>query len=401
MPFEFTIARRYLSSRGKPLFVSFLLYISLLAVATGVFALIFVLSVMNGFENDFRQRILGFRSPITVSYPSGEERNGPDPDDDEKIKKLDPRIKRTSFFVEGEAVVQSESGGTMGVRVRGLPETPREERFGKIYETAPLENQHIFFGEELAATLHVHPDFEEKIRLIFPLGDVGPTGDLIPRIRSFSLTGIFRSGFYEFDSKYVLIPYEEALRLFGGEARSGIEIGLEPFDATDQIVKKIQKNFPSLEVQSWQSQNPKLFAALKLEKLGMMLLLSALLLIASFNIFGLSSLVVMEKKKDMAILRSVGFTQKRLRRIFLSNAAGIGMLGTLMGGLLSLVVILTLKIYPLRLPATYYLQYLPILVNPAEVFAVLAGVPILSVLAAFYPAYQASKPSPVEVLRYE
>lgn len=402
MNFEFFIARRYLSSRGKPLFVSFLLYISIGAVATGVFALIFVLSVMNGFENDFRQRILGFKAPLSVLSQSGEDLSNRA----EEIKNLDERIQRVSPYVEGEAVIQSEAGGAMGVRVRGITGTPHENRLGKIYQSAPFVSKSLLIGEELAASLHVHPDFEETIRLIFPLGDVGPTGDLIPRVRPLTLTGMFRSGFYEYDNKYVLIPYREALILFGEEGRTGLEIWVEPVTASTEVKKKIeawvaQGGQKSVSVQTWRDQSPKLFAAMELEKIGMLLLLSALLLIASFNIFGLSSLTVMEKTKDMAVLRSLGLTRGKLRRIFLLKAAGIGLWGGLLGGALSLGVVFILKKYPIPLPATYYLQHLPVVLKPLEAALVLVFVPLLTTLAALYPALQASRPSPVEVFRYE
>ncbi len=402
MIFESFIARRYLSSRGKPLFVSFLLYISIGAVATGVFALIFVLSVMNGFENDFRQRILGFKAPLSVLSQSGEDLSNRI----EEIKNLDSRIQRVSPYVEGEAIVQSEAGGAMGARVRGITGAPHENRLGKIYESAPFSSESLLIGEELAASLRVHPDFQETIRLVFPLGDVGPTGDLIPRVRSLTLTGMFRSGFYEYDNKYVLIPYKEALILFGVEGRTGLEIWVEPAEASMEVKKKIEALMAkggqkSISVQTWRDQSPKLFAAMELEKIGMVLLLSALLLIASFNIFGLSSLTVMEKTKDMAILRSLGLTRGKLRLIFLLKAAGIGLWGAFLGGALGLGVIFILRKYPIPLPATYYLHDLPVLLKPLEVVLVLAFVPILTTLAAFYPAFQASRPSPVEVLRYE
>lgn len=398
MKLESFIARRYLSSRRKPFFVSVILFITLFAVATGVLALIFVSSVMNGFEEDIEARVLGFKAPIVVYNESGGDLSA----DREKWAGKDSRIQRVTAFVEGEAIVQSEAGAILGVRVRGISERPQESRLGKIYESERFSDSSILMGQELAASLKVHPDFFEKIRLIFPFGDVGPAGDLIPRVRSLTLTGLFRSGFYEFDSKHVLIPYGEALRLFGPEARTGLEIWVTPLKDVEKVARKLSKDLPEgLTLQTWRDQNPKLFAAMKLEKIGMFLLLSVLLLIASFNIFGLTSLTVMDKIKDMAVLRAAGFPVRRVRRVFLLKAAGIGLFGAVAGGTVALLVLAFFKRHPLPLPATYYLEHLPILVAPSEVIFVLLFVPLLTVLAALYPAVQAGKRSPVEVLRYE
>lgn len=395
---ELFIARRYLSTRRKPLFVSFLLMICLGAVATGVFALIFVLSVMNGFEKDFRQRVLGFKAPVVVMSDTGEDLA----DQVDLWKKMDPRIRRVVPFVEGEAVAQTVDGSALGVRVRGVTEPPTEARLGRLYESEPFSEDSLIVGEEFAASLHVDAGFEEPIQLIFPIGDVGPTGDLIPRVRRLNLTGVFHSGFYDFDSKYALIPYAQALSLFGQEGRTGLELWVEPPGAAESVKNRLlAEKREGVSIQTWRDQNPKLFAAMKLEKIGMFVLLGMLLLIGSFNVFGLTMLTVVDKVKDMAVLRSVGLTAGRLRRIFLVSAAGIGALGAAVGGVLGLTATTFLQKFPVRLPSTYYLETLPIVVEPSDVFFVLAFVPIVTLLAAFYPAQKASCISPVEALRYE
>lgn len=399
MKFEFFIASKYLFSKRRSLFVSLLLFISLTAVSVGVFALIFVLSIMNGFEGDFQKRVLGFRAPLIIQDMQGRDLSEYQKD----LQNRDDLILRASPVLEGEAVMQSSSGGTLGVRVRGISEKPTEERLGHLLQTSMFEEDSVIVGEELASTLHVHPDFLEKIRLIFPLGDVGPAGDLLPRVRSFTLTGMFRSGYYEFDSKYVLVPYSEALKLFGQDARTGLEVWLKPGVSLENIKQKLSQNFlkEGMTIQTWQDQNPKLFAALKLEKIGMFLLLSSLLLIASFTIFGVLSLTVMDKLKDMAILITMGLTPKRVRNIFLSQAFGIGFLGSVFGGSLAITVCWLLKKYPFQLPTTYYLEYLPIRMEVRDVVLILMMAPLLSLLSALYPARQAAQGSPVEVLRHE
>lgn len=396
--FESYIARRYLSTRRKPPFVGLILVISLLSVSTGVFALIFVLSVMSGFEKDFRGRILGFKAPVTVISASGEDLAA----ESEDWRRLDPRIRRVVPFAEGEAVAQTRDGGVLGVRLRGIGEAPSEVRLGRLYESEPFGERSLVLGDELAAALHVHPDFSEDVRLVFPLGDVGPSGELLPRVKELSITGVFHSGFYEYDSKYALIPYAQALGLFGDQARTGLELWVEPPDDAESVREVLEKTKTSdVVIQTFRDQNPKLFAAMKLEKIGMFLLLGMLLLIAAFNIFGLVSLTVLDKVQDMAVLRALGLKAGRVRGIFLMKAASIGLVGAGVGGSLGLLAVGLLTKYPAPLPTSYYLEHLPVAVRPWDVIFILLLVPVVTTLAAIYPAWQAAKGSPIEALRYE
>lgn len=399
MAFEFTIARRYLSTRRKPPFVSLILTISLLSVATGVFALIFVLSVMNGFEKDFRGRILSFKAPVTVTSGNGEDLSARA----DEFKAMDSRIRRVVPFAEGEAVAQTRDGGVLGLRVRGIAEAPEESRLGRYYESESFGAQSIVIGDGLSDSLHVHPDFAEDVRLIFPLGDVGPSGDVLPRIKSFKTTGIFHSGFYEYDSKYAVIPYVQALGLFGDQSRTGLEIWLDRPEDAESVQKVLEgkKSSTDLKVLTWKDSNPKLFAAMKLEKIGMFLLLGMLLLIAAFNIFGLISLTVLDKTADMAALRAIGLRRRGVSRIFLLQSAAIGVIGTAVGGGLGLLASWILTKYPAPLPTSYYLEHLPIAVEAGDAAVILALVPLVTILAAIYPARQAAKIPPARALRYE
>ncbi|MBI2981996.1 MAG: ABC transporter permease, partial [Deltaproteobacteria bacterium] len=401
------LARRYLSTREKPLFVSILTWISLAGMAISVFALIFVISVMRGFENDFQERVIGFKAPLILFGP---------PDLDWKrlqreILQADSPIQEVDPFIEGEAVLRTETGGSAGVRIKGIHGAPKIGSRGHLDGAGSLQEGEILLGRELAFSLGVDPDLDESVRLIFPLGEVSPTGELVPTSRSFTVAGRFWSGFYDYDSKYVLVAYEDALRLLGDHARAGLELwpssraGFGKIASVDLIQKRLQAakigGIDQVTFLNWKDQNPKLFAALKLERYGMLLLLTILLFIASCTVFGLISLTVTEKIRDMAVLRTLGLSANRVRKIFLLKAASLGLLGDLIGGIVGMTVVGLLIRYPFRLPATYYVEYLPVIFDWGSIVPVMILAPLLSVLAALYPAWCAVKGSPVEVIRYE
>lgn len=399
MIFESFIARRYLSTRNKPLFLWFLTFISLLGMATSVFALIVVSAVMEGFETDFQKRIVGFKSPLAVT--------GPSETDWEKlageISGLDSRIRAVQLTAEGEAVLQTERGEVAGVRIKGITGNPERERFGRVDLEEPMDRRDVLLGNELAGSLGVEPGFFERVRLIFPFGEVGPAGELLPAVKSFTVGGSFRTGFYEYDSKYLLMNYREALRLLGDYARPALELRVEPLAAVAEVQEGLLSHpaMKGLQTTSWREQNPKLFAALKLERIGMFLLLTALLTIASFTIFGLISLTVLEKIRDMAVLRSLGLKGRSVRKIFLLKAAGIGLAGDLTGGIVGLALVSFLEKHPLKLPSTYYVVSLPLQIDPAALLLILILSPLLAVIAALYPAWQSVSRPPAELLRYE
>ncbi len=402
MIIESLIARRYLSTRRKPMFVSFLLFLTVSGIATGVFALVFVTSVMNGFEQDFRQKVLGFKAPVVVWGPPGEDLS----EEAMSWKSIDPKnekIQRIVPFVEGEAILETADGATVGVRVRGVKEALREERLGKIDRKKELTEDGVLLGEELSDSLEISPYFPSEIKLLFPFGEVGPTGELLPRIRSATVAGTFHSGFYDFDSKYVVVPYPFALKLFGREARTGAEVWIDHYDDAQEVQQHLRDKIgmQSYQIKTWRDENPKLFAALKLEKIGMFLLLTMILLIASFTLFGLTSLLVLDKVKDAAILRTVGLSAARVGKIFLLESAGLAALGGLLGGGSGLLAALLLKKYPIRLPTSYYLEFLPIRIESLDLWLIFLLIPTVTLLASFYPARRASKSSPVKVLHYE
>ena len=213
---EWTIARRHLTSPLSPFSVKLLKWIGLIGVAIGVFSLVVVLSVMHGFEKKFEEKILGFQAHLTLTAPAEAET---------QLPLLTDLTKKTGVvtaesWLEGELVIQSSFGTAAGAKVRGLQEpvetmraveqlhlpTPRQGRLHAEGKELPG----IILGTELAASLEVHPDFKDEVKLVFPFGDVSPTGEILPRVRRFLVTGLFESGFYEYDHKYAFIDYAMA-----------------------------------------------------------------------------------------------------------------------------------------------------------------------------------------------
>ncbi|MBI2066592.1 MAG: ABC transporter permease [Deltaproteobacteria bacterium] len=399
MNFKSFIARRYLSTKNKPLFIMLLTWISIVGMSVSVFALIFVLAIMAGFEKDFHKRIIGMKSPLTVMGGSGEDWDGLV----SEMRRREPRVTAAIPFVEGEAILQTGEGTAAGVRVRAIKGVLDLKRLQELSSTDPLQEGEVWIGRELSYSLAIDPDFEDEVRLLFPLGDIGPTGEILPRTRSVLVTGLFRSGFYEYDSKYLLATYEEATRLFGEYGRYGLEVWLDNIRDSEQVRQSLLSwvDPGKFTLLSWEEQNPKLFAALKLEKIGMTLLLSVLLVIAACTIFGLISLTIIEKMRDVAILHALGLNRRRLQAIFLTKAILIGLLGSFLGGGLAIATITLLHKYPLRLPTTYYVEYLPLQMNLPVVVLILLAAPLVALLTSFYPSQQIRRYSLEELLRYE
>lgn len=401
MSFETFMARRYLTARNKPFFVSLLTTISIVAMTASVFAMIVVVTVMSGFEKDFEKKVLGFKAPLVLAgnFPRTE-------DWPREIAGLDRRILSVQPYLEGEGILQTGTGETLGVRIRGVLGRPSPERYGKLSTLEEFREGEIVLGQEVAWTLKVSPEFEDSVSLIFPFGEISPSGELLPTVRSLEVAATFRSGFYDYDSKYVLVPYQEAERLLGDYARSGFEIWLQPIEAVEGVKQTIskwleKKGEKSFHLFSWKEQNPKLFAALKLEKIGMLLLLAILLFIASCTIFGLVSLAVTDRLREAAILQAIGMEARRVQRIFLLKAAGIGLIGDLVGGGFALALIFFLIRYPVRLPSSYYVEYLPLHLEWRMVGLVFLLAPLLAALTAVYPSRQVVTSNPVELLRDE
>lgn len=374
MSFCSFISRRYFFGRKK-MFSSFLSAVAVLGVALGVFALVVVMSVMFGFARDLEQKLIGFNAHVVA----------------ENIESVPDFLKNdvvsSSLIVEGEGViaVAGEAGldAAQGVKVRGMEDAEK----GAV------------LGSELAAVLGFQPDGGGRVTIISPLAKVSPAGELMPEKISLPVVDVFHSGYFEHDSKVVIIPQKEAIRLFGAEKR--LHIWLKNSGAAKDFAQKLSAAYPEAKVSTWTDLNRKLFAALKLERIAMFILLALIIVIASISIVSVIFMYVFLRRKEIAILASVGATRKDIMGVFLKMGAYIGAAGTLLGETAGVFACYYLQHKKVALPASYYLNQLPVVISWPFFGAVAAFGIAFAVFAAVYPASQASSLQPQELLRYE
>ena len=408
MRFELFVALRYLFSRRKQTFIYVISLMSILGVAIGVGALVVVLGVYNGLTTDMRDKILGANAHgIVLSYlPSALEQNE---DVLQRVRSVQGVTGATPFIYT--EVMLSGGGGVKGVVLRGIdPQTApsvlsmlRQMRVGTA---AGLEREGapgVIIGDELAKKLHLTEG--SRVNLLSPSGQKTASGHA-PRIRSFEVVGIFKTGMFEYDSSLAFVSLAAARDVLGLPENylSGVEITVDDLFAADTICARLAEELGApFYVRSWMEMNANIFAALKLEKIGMFILLTMVVLIGSFSIVTSLVMLVMEKTRDIAIMMSMGATRGMIRRIFMFQGSIIGVIGTLLGYGLGLSLGWLLKRYRfIKLPENVYtLDHLPISISVTDVLIVGASALLLCFLATLYPARQASRLQPAEALRYE
>ncbi|HYD47076.1 MAG TPA: lipoprotein-releasing ABC transporter permease subunit [Terriglobales bacterium] len=418
MRYELFVGLRYLRAKRKEAFISLITVISTLGVILGVAVLNIALSIMTGFEEDLRDRILGFTAQVMVL-----DLNGPIaqyPQVIEQVRAI-PDVVAASPFVYGQVMLQSRERFTGGI-VRGV--TPDEEAvtdlsrhlkqgsiedLGKRYPVQideaggrTVELPGLIVGSGVARELSL--DVGDVISVLSPIASPTAVG-MLPKVRRYVLAGIFDSGMAEYDATLVYMNLRDAQQFFDlGEAVTGIEVRGRDMYAADALGETVRDTlgFP-YRVRTWIDINRNLFAAMRLEKTVYFIVLLLIVLVAGFNIVATLIMVVMEKRKDIAILKSMGATSASVGRIFIYKGMIIALVGTIAGNILGYCACWLLKRYEFidLPPGVFYVNTVPVKMYP-EYFAMVSAASLLiCLLATIYPARQASRLVPVDVIRYE
>lgn len=415
MKYELFIGLRYLQARRRETFISLITVISILGVMIGVMTLNVVMAVMTGFEETLRDRLLGINAHAAIV------RSGEPMGDYEKVieqVKSVEGVVAASPTIYGQVMLTSGSR-VSGVVVRGVdPDRVNEvvniQRYLREGSLAGLKTQHpiqvedrtvllpgIILGERLANQLGVF--YGSPVQVVSPLGSPTAIG-VIPKVRRFAVAGVLRTGMSEVDSTLVFMGLAQAQKFFDLEgAATNIELRISNVNQSREVADEIQRRlgFPYF-AEDWTRLWPNLFSALELEKTVYFLVLLLMVLVGAFNIVSTLVMVVMEKKKDIAILRSMGATRQSIRKIFLLKGCLIGIVGTILGVILGLLVCALISQYEFNLPKDVFLiSTVPVRVYLSNFVVVACASFLVCLLASIYPARQAAKLDPVEIIRYE
>jgi len=413
-PLEIFIGLRYTRAKRRTRFISFITASSMLGVALGVTALITILSVMNGFEQELRQRILGMIAHATVTGPN--ERLS-DWRATATLVARDPRVTAQAPYVEGQGMLV-EGPVVTGVTVRGI--LPEQEPAVSAIATKLREGQltdlqpglfGVLLGQDLA--IHLGVTVGDKVTLVTPQVTVTPVG-LLPRLKRFTVVGIFQVGMYEYDSALAIIHLQDAARLFrlGAGEVSGLRLTLTDLNEAPIVTRHLAEDLPpSYRFDDWTTSHASFFHAVHTEQTVMFFILTLIVAVAAFNIVSMLVMVVTDKEPDIAILRTLGLTPGGVMGIFVVQGAIIGVVGTvlgLVGGValathVSTVVPALERFFGVHLlsPDVYYVTELPSNLHWADVTRIGITALILCLLATLYPAWRASQVQPAAALRYE
>lgn len=411
--FEWMMAMRYLRARRQEGFISVIAWFSLVGIALGVATLIIVMSVMNGFRQELLERILGINGHLSVYGPVAGQMTDYEPILDQ-LQNLDGVIS-VNALVEGQ-VMASANGVAKGAIVRGIraEDLAKRKIVAENIKQGSLEafkgNNVVIMGGRLARQMGV--GVGDEVTLISPKGNVTAFGT-VPRMRAFKIVGTFEIGMYEYDSGFVFMPLEASQIYFKlKDAISNLEVFVGNPDTAPQVGRELQRVLQGqANVHDWQRANSSFFNAIQVERNVMFLILTLIILVAAFNIISSLIMLVKDKGRDIAILRTMGATRGMIMRIFLIAGASVGVIGTMAGfglGLAFASNIEGIRRFIENFTGTdlfaaeiYFLSQLPAVVDPTEVTAIVLMGLGLSFLATIYPSWRAAKIDPAEALRYE
>jgi lipoprotein-releasing system permease protein len=412
--YEFFIGLRYTRAKRRNHYISFISLSSLLGITLGMTALITVMSVMNGFQKEIRTRILGVASHIQVSGVN-EKLSDWQGVANEAIKH--PQVEAAAPYVSAQGMV-SFNQVVSGVLVRGvLPSTEdKVADFSRMMISGELNNLipgefGIVVGAELAQSLGASKG--DKIVLISPQGQMTPVG-ILPRLKQFTITGIFKAGHFEYDSTLVLIHMADAQKLYRMESTrvSGVRLKLQDLFQAQQVAQELVPMISATTlISDWTSQHANYFRAIQIEKRMLSLILALLILVAAFNIVSTLVMAVTDKQPDIAILRTLGASPRSIMKIFIIQGTLIGVFGTILGVLggvllafnVDSVIAFIEYLFTVQFLSreVYYISEVPSDPHLADIVAVAILSFGLTILATIYPSYRASKVNPAEALRYE
>jgi len=408
MFFELFFALRYLKTKRKQAFIPVITVISVLSVMVGVMSLIVVLSVMNGFRDDLMSKILGVNSHVLVLNYGGAFK------DYEKVGKKVEEVEdvlASTPFIYSQGMINSSGNVSMAV-IRGLD--PRSvvnvldiKSMIKTGSLASIDGSAdglpgIIIGNELSRKVKAHPG--DTLVVVSPEGKSTPSGR-VPKTKKYKVVAIFDSGMYDYDSSMAFISLKESQDLLElGDRVTGLEIKVRDVYKADAVAQAIQEKlgYPYW-TRDWKLTNRNLFAMLSLQKTTLFVILSMIVLVGALSIIGTLVMVVMEKKKDIAILRAMGTSARSIMSIFILQGVFVGIVGTLSGLLSGLGICFLLEKYQfITLPAdVYYISALSVQIELVDVFFVALSALIICFFATLYPSWRASKLNPVDAIRYE
>ena len=425
--YELKIGLRYLKSRRRQTFISLIAVISIGGVGVGVMVLIVVLAIMSGFQQSLKDKILGINAHIWV-MPQGGRAIESYREKVARIRAL-PHVTLAAPFTTHE-VMLSADGYVGGTFLRGVDVSQKElladlQRYfpnqdlkelltldasASNGDAGPRAPRGIVLGESLARNILAYPG--QQLLVNSPLGVLSPAG-IIPNVRKFTVSGTFTTGMREYDNTLALVALDQAQAFFDmGDTVTGIEVKVDDADRARQVAQAIQTAIgPGFSTRDWMEMNRSLFEALKQEKVLMFIVLVLIILVAAFNIISTLVMMTMEKRGDIAILKTMGARKRSILKIFMFEGLLIGGVGTALGAIGGLIFtwnidaiakgvgwLLGVELFS---PEVYFIDTLPAEIRPAELASIVAIAVAVSFLAALYPAWKASRLDPVDALRYE